>query len=120
MVLGMIEGGVTPNLFYEGSYDERLRYLRELPKGKTIGRFDRSDLFKVKEVLGDRICIMAGFPVSLLHSGSPDEIRAHTKKLIEVVGRDGGFIMGPNTSMAEADPDRVKVWVDATRGYGAH
>jgi len=120
MLLGMIEGGVTPNLFYEGSYDGRLRYLRELPKGKTIGRFDRSDLFKVKEVLGDTICIMAGFPVSLLHAGTSEEIRAHTKKLIEVVGRDGGFIMGPNTSMAEADPERVKVWVDATREYGVY
>jgi uroporphyrinogen-III decarboxylase len=120
MLLGMIEGGVTPNVFYEGSYDERLRYLGELPKGKTIGRFDRSDLFKVKEVLGDTMCIVAGFPVSLLHGGTPEEIRAHTKKLIEVVGRDGGFIMGPNTSMAEADPERVKVWVDATREYGVY
>jgi hypothetical protein len=50
MLLGMIEGGVTPSVFYEGSYNKRLRYLRELPKGRTIGRFDRSDLFKVKEV----------------------------------------------------------------------
>jgi uroporphyrinogen-III decarboxylase len=120
MLLGMIEGGVTPSVFYEGSYNERLRYLRELPKGKTIGRFDRSDLFKVKEVLGDTMCIVAGFPVSLLHAGTPEQIRAHTKKLIEVVGRDGGFIMGPNTSMAEADPERVKVWVDATREYGVY
>jgi uroporphyrinogen-III decarboxylase len=120
MLLGMIEGGVTPSVFYEGSYNERLRYLRELPKGKTIGRFDRSDLFKVKEVLGDTMCIVAGFPVWLLHAGTPEQIRAHTKKLIEVVGRDGGFIMGPNTSMAEADPERVKVWVDATREYGVY
>jgi uroporphyrinogen-III decarboxylase len=120
MLLGMIEGGVTPNVFYEGSYNMRLRYLRELPKGKTIGRFDRSDLFKVKEVLGDAMCIVAGFPVLLLHAGTPEQIRAHTKKLIEVVGRDGGFIMGPNTSMAEADPERVKVWVDATREYGVY
>jgi hypothetical protein len=74
----------------------------------------------VKEVLGDTICIMAGFPVPLLHSGTPEEIRAHTRKLIEAVGRDGGFIMGPNTSMAEADPLRVKVWVDATREYGVY
>jgi uroporphyrinogen-III decarboxylase len=120
MLLGMIEGGVTPNVFYEGSYNERLRYLRELPKGKTIGRFDRSDLFKVKEVLGDTMCIVAGFPVWLLYAGTPEQIRAHTRKLIEVVGRDGGFIMGPNTSMAEADPERVKVWVDATREYGVY
>jgi hypothetical protein len=33
--------------------------------------------------------------------------------------RRGGS-MGPSTSMAEADPERVKVWVDATREYGVY
>jgi hypothetical protein len=120
MLLGLIDGGVTPHVFYEGSYDQRLQYLRELPRGKTIGRFDRSDLFKVKEVLGDTMCIMAGFPVSLLKGGTPEQIRALTKELIEVVGRGGGFVMGASSSMAEADPELVKVWVDATREYGVY
>lgn len=120
MLLGLIDGGVTPHVFYEGSYDQRLQYLRELPKGKTIGRFDRSDLFKMKEVLGDTMCIMGGFPVSMLHGATPEQIREHTRKLIDVVGRDGGFIMGPSASMAEADPELVKVWVDATKEYGVY
>ena len=120
MLLGLIDGGVTPHVFYEGSYDQRLQYLRELPKGKTIGRFDRSDLFKVKEVVGDRMCIMAGFPVALLHGGTPDQIRALTKELIEVVGKGGGFVMGASSSLAEADPELVKVWVDATKEYGVY
>jgi hypothetical protein len=120
MLLGLIDGGVTPHVFYEGSYDQRLQYLRELPRGKTIGRFDRSDLFKVKEVLGDTMCIMAGFPVALLHGGTPDQIRALTRELIELVGKDGGFVMGASSSMAEADPELVKVWVDATKEYGVY
>jgi hypothetical protein len=120
MLQGLIEGGVTPHVFYEGCYDQRLQYLRELPKGKTIGRFDRSDLFKVKEVLGDTMCIMAGFPVSLLQSGTPEQIRALTQELIEVVGKDGGFVMGASSSIAEADPELVKVWVDATKEYGVY
>jgi hypothetical protein len=120
MLLGLIEGGVTPHVFYEGSYDQRLQYLRELPKGKTIGRFDSSDLFRVKEVLGDTMCIMAGFPVSLLRGGTPEQIRALTRELIEVVGKGGGFVMGASSSMSEADPALVKVWVDATKEYGAY
>ncbi len=120
MLLGMIDGGVTPHVFYEGVYDQRLPYLQELPKGKTIGRFDRSDLFQVKEVVGDTMCIMAGFPVSLLHGGTVEQIRAVTKDLIDVVGKDGGFIMGPSASMAEADPELVKVWVEATKEYGVY
>jgi uroporphyrinogen-III decarboxylase len=120
MLLGLIERGVTPHVFYEGSYDQRLPYLRELPRAKTIGRFDRSDLFKVKEILGDTMCIMAGFPVSLLRAGTAEQIRALTRELIEVVGKDGGFIMGPSSSMAEADPDLVEVWVEATKEYGVY
>jgi len=120
LVEGLVDGGVTPHLFYEGSYDQRLHYLRQLPQGETIGRFDRSDLFKVKEVLGDTMCIMAGFPVSLLHGGTPDQIRALTREMIEVVGKGGGFIMATSSSMAEADPELVKVWVEATREYGVY
>jgi uroporphyrinogen-III decarboxylase len=120
MLLGLIDGGVTPHVFYEGCYDQRLGYLAELPEGKTIGRFDRSELFKVKEVLGDTMCIMAGFPISLLQGGTPQQIRGLTREMIEVVGKDGGFIMGASSSMAEADPDLVKVWVDATKEYGAY
>jgi len=120
MLLGLIDGGVTPHVFYEGCYDQRLQYLRELPKGKTIGRFDSSDLFKVKEALGDTMCIMAGFPVSLLQGGTPEQIQALTKEMIEVVGKDGGFVMGASSSMAEADPELVKVWVDATKEYGVY
>ncbi len=120
LVLRLIDGGVTPSIFWEGSYDSRLEYLRELPKGKTIGRFDRSDLFKVKERLGDVMCIQGGFPVSLLHSGTPDQIRALTKEFCEIVGKGGGYIMGTNTAMNDCDPDLVRVWVDATREYGRY
>lgn len=119
MLLQMIEGGVTPSVFFEGSYNERLRYLSELPRGKVIGRFDRSDLFKVKEVLGDTMCIVGGFPVSLLQGGTAEQIREHTRQLCQVVGNGGGFIMGPNTYMSDCKLDLVKVWVDATKEFGA-
>ncbi|MBI5031594.1 MAG: hypothetical protein HZB51_13785 [Chloroflexi bacterium] len=120
LLLRLIEQDVTPTVFYEGVYDQRLNYLRELPKGKTIGRFDRSDLFKVKEVIGDTMCIQGGFPVSLLQAGTPEQIRELTKKMCEVVGKEGGFIMGPSTTISESDPELVKVWVDATREFGKY
>ncbi len=118
MLLALIEGGVTPSVFYEGIYDQRLSYLRELPKGKTIGRFDRSDMFKVKEVVGDIMCVQGGFPVSLLQAGTPEQIRELTEKMCEVVGKNGGFIMGPRTSISESKPELVNIWADATREYG--
>ena len=43
---------LTPSVFYEGVYDGRLQYLRELPPGRTIGRFDRSNLFESSKLSG--------------------------------------------------------------------
>jgi hypothetical protein len=59
-------------------------------------------------------------PLSLLQIGTPEQVRAYTKKLIEVVGKDGGYIMSSNTVMDEAKPELVRVWVDATREYGVY
>lgn len=121
MWLDLIDAGITPYVFYEGIWDQRLEYLADLPKGKTIGWFQSSDIFKVKEVLGDTMCIQGGMPNSLLQSASPEEIRAYTKKLCEVVGKDGGYMMSVGIGEMEGcKPELVKVWVDATKEFGQY
>ena len=120
LILALIDAGLTPSPFFEGGYEQRLQYLKELPPGKVMGLFDRSDLVKVKKALGDTMCIVGGMPASLLQSGTPEQVRDETKKIIDAVGQDGGFIMSTNTVLDEADPELVRVWVETTREYGAH
>ena len=48
------------------------------------------------------------------------EIKDYARKLIDVVGKDGGFIMSSNTVLDDADPERVKLWIDFTREYGMY
>ena len=118
MQLRLVEAGLTPVVFYEGVWDERLDYLADLPKGKTVGMFQNGDIFKVKKVVGDVMCISGGMPVSMLTS-SAEEVRAWTKRLCEEVGKDGGFVMSANIGdMEGAKPELVKVWVEATKEYG--
>ena len=69
VLVTLVENGITPIVFYEGCWDQRLEYLAELPKGKTVGMFQASDIFKVKEVIGDTMCIVGGMPNSLLKGG---------------------------------------------------
>lgn len=45
-----MDHGITPICFCEGVCDQRLKYLTELPNGKTVGWFQSSDLFKLKEI----------------------------------------------------------------------
>lgn len=121
MLLQLIEAGITPYVYWEGIWDQRLEYLRELPRGKTIGWFQYGDIFKVKQVLGDTMCIIGGMPNSMLQAATPEEIRAYTKKLCEVMGKDGGFIMAPAiVTMDDCDPDRVQTWVGATKEFGVY
>ncbi len=121
MLLDLIEAGITPIIFWEGTWDQRLHYLAELPKGKTVGMFQQSDIFKVKEVLGDTMCIQGGMPVSMLLKSTPEEVREYTKKLCQVVGKGGGFIMSTDIGELEGcDPDLIQVWCDATKEFGIY
>jgi len=120
MILALIDAGITPCPFFEGIYDQRLEYLKELPRGKIMGVFDRSDLVKAKKEIGDIMCIAGGMPSSLLQTGTPDQVRDYTKKTIDELGQDGGFIMCTSTVLDDANPELVKVWAETTKEYGQY
>lgn len=121
MLLRLIDAGLFPGCFYEGIWDQRLDYLTEIPGGKSYGWFQSSNIFKVKEVVGETMCIMGGMPNSLLQAGSVDEVRAYTKEVCEKVGRDGGFVMSTGIGEMEgSQPELVKAWVQATKEFGVY
>ena len=121
MMLRLIDEGITPWVYYEGVWDQRLEYLAELPKGKSVGSFQDSDIFKVKEVVGDTMCIFGGMPIPMLKNGTPESVREHTRKVCQEVGKDGGFVMA--TSVMELEgckPELIKAWADATKEFGVY
>ncbi len=120
VVLALTDAGLTPVIHFQGCFDTRMEYFTEFPKGKVIGLFDQSDMFRAKEILGKTMCIAGNMPISLLHTGPVDEVKAYAQKLIDVVGKDGGFIMSSNTVLDDADPYLVKVWLDFTKEYGVY
>ncbi len=120
LILGLIDAGLTPCPFFEGGYDQRIQYLKELPPGKVMGLFDRSDLVKVKEAVGDNLCIVGGMPITLLHAGTPEQVRDETRRVIDTIAADGGFIMSVSSVLDEADPELIRVWVEETQEYGVY
>lgn len=119
-IRALAEKGYTVNVFFEGDYTSRLEYLTELPKGYVVGLFDRSDMKRVKEVLGGHICISGNVPASLLTAGTPQEVKDYCRWLIDVVGKDGGYIMAPGSSVDKAQPENLKAMVDFTKEYGVY
>jgi uroporphyrinogen-III decarboxylase len=121
VVMALIENGLTPVLFWEGNCTSRLEHITDVPAGKCVYFFERTDIFKAKEVLGKLACLRGNVPATLMTAGTPEEIRAYCRKLIEVVGKDGGFIMDGGTGIPdEAKDENVRAMFDATREYGGY
>jgi uroporphyrinogen-III decarboxylase len=57
---------------------------------------------------------------SLLQVGSVQQVKDHCKRLIETIGRDGGYVMGHSVVLDEARIETVRAMVDATREYGVY
>ena len=56
-----------------------------------------------------------------MNTGTPDDVKEFCKKLIDVVGKDGGFIMDAGVGIPdEAKPENVKMMFDFTREYGVY
>ena len=120
VVLALIDAGYTPDLFFEGDYTSRLEYIAELPAGKAIARFDQCDMARAKEILGKKVCIAGNMPVSLLQVGTAEDVKAAVKQLIDVVGKDGGYIMAPASALDEVKPENLKTMIDFTKEYGRY
>jgi hypothetical protein len=120
LVMALIERGATPCIFFEGTFTSRLEYLLDFPKGSILVRLDRTDIFKAKEVLKDHLCIEGNVPCSLLQIGSVQEVKEHCKRLIDEVGRGGGYILGPRSSTDEVKPENLKAMIDFTKDYGRY
>lgn len=120
LFLALIDADLIPAPFVEGDYTDRLEYFLELPKGKMITHFDTTDIAKAKKILGGHVCIQGNMPASLLQTGTPQEVKDYTKKLIDIAGKDGGYIMACRGSLDEANPELVKIWMDYTKEYGVY
>jgi hypothetical protein len=120
LVTELCARGGTPHIFFEGHFDTRLEYLLEFPKGKFVARFDATDIFKAKQVLGNHCCIEGNVPSSLLQVGTKEEVIAYCKKLIDVVGKDGGYVLSPRSSIDEVNPVNLIAMIEFTKHYGVY
>lgn len=121
VILSLIEEGLTPMVFWEGNCTSRLETIRDIPRGKAIYWFEQTDIFKAKEILGDTVCIRGNVPAAMLNIGSPEDVKAYCKKLIDVIGKGGGFILDGAIGIPdEAKPENVKAMAESVSEYGIY
>ncbi len=77
------------------------------------------DPFRLKSEFGDRLCFHGGIDIQeLLPNASEQEVHRQVRKMIDIVGKEGGYIMaGSHTIQADADVDNLIAMVEEARGY---
>lgn len=110
--------GHTIFIFFEGNMEQHLPLLQNLPSGKVVARFEKVDLKKAKEYLGNKVCIAAGMPSSLLIDGSPQEVKEHTIEVLDLFVDCKGFIMTADTGIPfNAKDENIETWLETVVNY---
>ena len=80
------------------------------------------DAEALKKTYGDRITFCGGLDVQkLLPTGSIEEIRAEVKRVIEILGKNGGYIFAPSHNIqGDVPPQNVVAIFDAALEYGKY
>jgi hypothetical protein len=119
LMLGMIDAGLVPMPLWESDCTKRLEVIKDIPAGKCIYWFERTDLVRAFEVLGDVVALRGNLSPSLLTAGKPDEVDAAVKRLVDQVWQPGGkLILDGAFGIPDETPlDNVRAMFDAARKY---
>jgi uroporphyrinogen-III decarboxylase len=91
-----------------------------MPGGKVIWYFEAMDMAKAKKVLGHSACIAGNLPISILSTGTAQEVKEGCRKLIETCGRGGGYILAGAASLDRGKPENLRAMMEAAREYGVY
>jgi uroporphyrinogen-III decarboxylase len=122
MVEAFAAAGLITVMHLDQDYTENLPYFKELPRGWVVAELDSmTDIFKAKEVLKDHMCIAGDVPAALTSLGRPEEVEDYCKKLIDVVGDGGGFILSTGCTLpVDCKIENLRAMVETTRNYNPH
>lgn len=77
------------------------------------------DIAELKKDQGDRLAFLGNIDVDLLARGSPEEITAAARTLIETVAPGGGFALGSGNSVTRYVPlANYRAMLNAVQAYG--
>jgi uroporphyrinogen-III decarboxylase len=115
-----IKEGLIQNMFAEGGYNTRLETINEFPKGTVCWYFDRTDMFKAKQVLGAKCTIQGNVPSSLIITAEASDVKEYCRKLIEGCGKGGGYILSAGAVADNPKLDNLRAMLAAVNEFGVY
>jgi uroporphyrinogen-III decarboxylase len=116
---GLVDQGLVPALFAQGSYSKRLDIIADddLPEGSVLWMFDQTDMAAAKRALGGYACIAGNVPTALLAVGTAAEVREYVTGLLDTCARDGGFYLRNGAALDDARPENLKTMLETGRTW---
>lgn len=116
---GLIEQGIVPAMFAQGSYTKRLDVIAddELPAGSVLWLFDQTDMTAARSALGGYACIGGNVPTTLLALGTPDRVEQYVTGLLDECATDGGFFLRNGTALDVAKAENLRAMIDTGRAW---
>jgi hypothetical protein len=116
----LVENGLTPVIFCQGLYNNRMEFLKDVPKGKVVYSFESSDIVKAKRALGGTACVMGNIPAAALVTGTPGDMADGCKRMLDACAPGGGFIMDFSCGIDVAKPENLHAFFDVCETYGKY
>ena len=109
----------NPRIFTEGKIDMYADHFADIKKGCITFHLENDDPFDIREKLPN-IAIMGGLTTQMLGTATPGECVDYTKKLIDELGSDGGFILSEDKMLSyrnDAKAENLKAVCDFVSNY---
>jgi hypothetical protein len=91
--------GKCPRIFTEGKIDMYADHFADFKKGSLAFHLENDDPWAIREKLPN-VCIIGGLTTQLLGTATPEECVDYTKKLIDELGSEGGFILSEDKMLS--------------------
>lgn len=79
------------------------------------------DLKEIKETFGDKIALMGNINTSWLIEAKPEEVEMVSKHIIDIAGKNGGFILSTGDQVGRDTPfENISAIIRSAREYGKY
>ena len=92
-LLALIDKGITPVIYWEADWESRLEHIADIPYGKIVYHLSNTNFERAWDVLGGKVCLMGNVPNVMLLGGTPDDVKAYCKRIIDYTKGKPGLIM---------------------------
>lgn len=119
VILGLVDQGIVPVMFVQGSYNKRLDVIAdpEIPVGSVLWWFDQTDMAAAREAFAGQACIAGNVPSALLALAPAHEVEQYVTRLLDTCARDGGFFLRNGASLDDARPENLRAMIETGRGW---